>query len=115
MHLPRTLAAIAALLATTGCHSAYIEADLINQTPTPITLVELDYPSASFGTQTLAPAQHFHYRFKVLGSGPLKLLYTDAAHHEQTILGPTLNEGDEGPLTVTLTPTGITWTPPPHH
>ncbi len=114
MRHPPILVCIAALLLT-GCHSAYIEADLVNQTSNPITLVELDYPSASFGTQTLAPAQHFHYRFKVLGSGSLKLIYTDAAHHELTISGPTLNEGDEGRLTVTLTPTGVTWSPPTKH
>lgn len=111
--MPRpALLATTLLLTATGCHSAFIDADLVNLTSSPITLVELDYPSASFGTQTLAPNQHFRYRFKVLGSGPLKLIYTGPTHREQTILGPTLNEGDEGPLTITVTPTGTDWTPP---
>ena len=114
MPRPRLLAATL-LLTATGCHSAFIDADLVNRTSAPITLVELDYPSASFGTQTLAPSQHFRYRFKVLGSGPLKLLYTDAAHHEHTLPGPPLNEGDEGPLVITLTPDGVAWTPPIRH
>ncbi len=114
MSLRRVLAA-ASLLAVTGCHSAFIDADVINQTASPITLVELDYPSASFGTQTLLPGQHYRYRFKVLGSGPLKLLYTDAAHQDHTVSGPTLNEGDEGRLSVVLTPAGVTWSPPVRH
>ena len=32
-----------------GCHSSYVEATLQNHTAQPISLVELDYPSASFG------------------------------------------------------------------
>lgn len=95
----------------TGCHSAYVEATVANRSTQTISLVEVDYPSASFGTQMLAPGQDFHYRFKVLGSGVMKLVYTDSAHHEQTSEGPTLNEGAEGPITITITPTGTVWHP----
>jgi hypothetical protein len=105
----------AALLLTTGCHSAYIDATLRNATDRPITLVELDYPSASFGTQTLAPNQDFHYRFKVLGAGDLKLLYTDPGNHDQHANGPHLQEGDEGTLVVTVTPHGTQWSPTLHN
>jgi hypothetical protein len=107
--------AFAALLFATGCHSAFIDATLRNTTNHPITLVELDYPSASFGTQTLAPNQDFHYRFKVLGDGNLKLLYTNPGNQDQKAPGPHLNEGDEGTLLVTVTPTGVQWTPNLHH
>src|ERR1700722_17963473 len=67
-------------LAATGCHSAYIQSTVLNETAQPISLIEVDYPSASFGLQRLDPGQSFPYRFKVLGSGPLKLIYTDASH-----------------------------------
>ena len=103
------LAACVILLA--GCHSAYIETTLSNHTAQPISLVELDYPSASFGTQTLAPGADFHYRFKVLGHGGLKFIYTDAAHDEHDVNGPALHEGDEGALIVTLNSTGVDWSP----
>jgi hypothetical protein len=103
------LALAATLLLTAGCHSRYIEATVVNHTATPIELIEVDYPSASFGTQNLAPGATFHYRFKVLGSGPTKLLYTDAAHRDHTSAGPDLKEGDEGRLTIDLTPTQPTW------
>jgi hypothetical protein len=99
------------LLLATGCHSAFIEATVSNHTGKPLSPVEVDYPSASFGTETLSPNQDFHYRFKLQGSGDLKLLYTDAAHVDHTINGPHLNEGDEGKLTITVAPEGVTWVP----
>jgi len=94
--------AIAALCAVTGCHSAYIATTISNRTPEPLSLIEVDYPSASFGTQALAPGQDFHYRFKVLGSGATTLLWTDPARHDQRNSGPPLREGDEGMLTITF-------------
>lgn len=111
MRLLRLLAPAAALLVA-GCHSAYIDATISNRTDKPLNLVELDYPSASFGTQTLAPGGDFHYRFKILGSGKLKLIYTDTANTEHDIPGPTLAEGQEGKLTVTVQPSGVQWTGP---
>lgn len=97
------------LLTTAGCHSPYIEATVSNHTPQTIELLEVDYPSASFGTQNLAPGADFHYRFKVLGTGAMKLLYTDSAHHDHTFNGPTLNEGAEGRLQITITPDNVDW------
>jgi hypothetical protein len=92
-----------------GCHSAYVEASVRNQTEKAITLVELDYPSASFGTQALAVGSEYKYRFKVLGSGDVKLIYTDSARQEHDVKGPSLNEGDEGPLVVTIGANGVDW------
>ncbi len=99
----------AAILLLAGCHSAFIDATISNRTDKPISLVELDYPSASFGTQTLAPGGDFHYRFKILGSGKLKLIYTDTANAEHDIPGPALAEGEEGTLTVAVQPSGVQW------
>ena len=96
--------ALAAVLTLSGCHSAYIAATISNRTTEPLSLVEVDYPSARFGPQTLAPGQDFHYRFKVLGSGPTTILWTDAKHRDQKNPGPPLQEGDEGKLTITFNP-----------
>jgi hypothetical protein len=104
------LLAPAILLLATGCHSAFIDATISNHTGKPISPVEVDYPSASLGTPTLSPNQDFHYRFKVQGSGDLKLLYTDSAHVDHTAAGPHLSEGDEGSLAVTISPDGVHWT-----
>ena len=102
-------AASLALLAATGCHSAYIEATVKNSTGTAVSLVEVDYPNASFGRSTLAADADYHYRFKILGSGPTKVLWTDPTHHEHSVNGPPLHEGQEGKLTITLTPSTATW------
>jgi hypothetical protein len=96
------LVALAALLTITGCHSAYIATTISNRTPEQLSLLEVDYPSASFGTQALAPGQDFHYRFKVLGNGATTVLWTDAQHQDHKNSGPALQEGDEGTLTVTF-------------
>src|SRR5580698_11430734 len=107
--------ALAATLTLTGCHSAYIETTVSNRTAAPISLLEVDYPSASFGTQTLAAGADFHYRFKVLGSGPTTVLWTDPTHQDHKSSGPIFHENDEGTLTITLNPTGSTWNYQPLH
>ncbi|HEV2647444.1 MAG TPA: hypothetical protein VGU46_13875 [Acidobacteriaceae bacterium] len=96
------LVALATVL--TGCHSALIATTISNHTGQPLTLIELDYPSASFGSQSLAPGQDFHYRFKILGSGPTALLWTDATHRDHKLAGPNLREGQEGTLHITFAP-----------
>jgi hypothetical protein len=101
--------AVLTLIATTGCHSPYVTAIVMNRTAQPIQLLEIDYPSASFGTQALAPGAVFQYRFKVLGSGNMKLLYTDNANHDHKSDGPFLKEGAEGPLTITIVDNHVFW------
>ena len=98
----RSLIATAALLGSTGCHSKYVEATITNSSGAPLNVVQVDYPSASFGTQALKPGESFHYRFKLLGSGPIKLSFTDATRHEHQQTGPTVSEGQEGRLTITF-------------
>ncbi len=99
------------VLSASGCRSAFIDAALVNGTSTPISVLEVDYPSASFGTQMLAPGATFRYRFKVLGSGPTKLTYTDNTQHEHTSMGPALSEGAEGTLIVTIVQAKVEWQP----
>ena len=109
-HRCMVLALVASpLLLLAGCHSAYIEATVHNSTGGPVSVVEVDYPSASFGTQSLADGADFHYRFKVLGSGSTKVLWTDAKHQDHTVAGPPLQEGAEGHLLVTLSSSNASW------
>lgn len=97
-----------ALLA--GCHSAFVETTIDNQGPAPLQLIEVDYPSASFGVGALAPDSQFYYRFKIQGSGPLKLQFTDAQGQPHTIDGPQLSQGQEGHLTIVIDPAGkVAW------
>ena len=91
-----------ALVMLAGCKSPYIEATIHNATGTTIHTLQIEYPSASFGTQTLAPDADFHYRFKIQGEGKMKLTYTAANHQDIKSTGPTLYEGQSGTLTLTL-------------
>jgi hypothetical protein len=107
--ITRVSLAILASASLTGCHSHYIEADIRNTSGAPISLVELDYPSASFGKESLPSGVTYHYRFKILGDGPTKILWTDAHRQDHTVPGPALQEGQEGALTVTITDTTAQW------
>ena len=104
MRIAPLCVAIAAALALVGCRSPYIATAIVNRTGQPLSVLELDYPSASFGADSLAPDATYRYRFQVLGNGPTTLLWTDSAHHDHKVTGPSLREGDVGSLTITLTP-----------
>jgi hypothetical protein len=105
-----TLLATASFMA--GCHSTFVQATIVNHSGAPLRLVEMDYPSASFGTTNLNKDAEFHYRFKIQGSGSAKLDFEDAegkAHHS---VGPELDEGQEGGLTITIGEAGkVIWAP----
>lgn len=103
------LLTLAGLAFAAGCHSAFVQATVVNHSGHPVRLFEVDYPFASFGGQDLADGATFHYRFKILGEGPSKLTWTDAAEHDYTSAGPKMEEGQEGPLTVTIGPAAATW------
>jgi hypothetical protein len=99
----------AGLLGVSGCRSAYVEADVVNATGSAVTLVEVDYPSASFGVESLGAGAVYHYRFKVLGSGGTTVMWTDAARGQHTAKGPELHEGQAGVLRVTLAGDKAEW------
>jgi hypothetical protein len=90
------------LVGLAGCHSHYVEADVRNDSGGAVSLVEVDYPSASFGKESLASGAVYHYRFKILGDGPTKILWTDAERRDHSVGGPVLQEGQEGSLTVRI-------------
>ncbi|MGA2633203.1 MAG: hypothetical protein ABSF16_03130 [Terracidiphilus sp.] len=97
---------LSALPLTTGCHSYQVETIVENRTGTTIQLLEVDYPSASFGANTLAAGASFHYRIQLRGSGPLKVQYTTGDGHPEQIDGPTLAEPQQGQLQIVLLPNG---------
>lgn len=95
-----------ALILLGGCRSPYVRATVRNQTDARVRLVEVDYPSASFGLQSLARGSEFTYRFKILGNGPTKVSWTDFQRNMRSATGPDLHEGQQGELVITLMPGG---------
>jgi hypothetical protein len=96
----------AILFAATACHSYHIDATIENRTGADIQLLEIDYPSASFGVDRIASGAIYNYRFQIRGSGPLKITYTGADGKQIQIAGPTLVEPQQGQLKVVLLPAG---------
>jgi hypothetical protein len=94
------------LAAAAGCHSFHVETTVENRTGDSIQLLEVDYPSASFGAGLLASGADFHYRIQLRGSGPIKVQYTTKNLHQVQIDGPTLAEPQEGRLEIVLLPAG---------
>jgi hypothetical protein len=98
--------------ALAGCHSRYVETTIDNRGPKNLQMIEVDYPSASFGVGNLAGGAQFHYRFKIQGSGNVKLQFTDPQGQTHNVDGPQLDEGQEGQLTIAIDPTGkVAWQP----
>jgi len=95
-----------ALLALGGCHSSHIEVTVENRTGGPIRLLEVDYPSASFGADALAADATMRYRIQVQGTGPLKVQYTAGNGSGAQISGPELAQDQEGTLSIVLLPAG---------
>jgi len=98
---------LAASLAVAGCHSYRIDAVVENRTGSPIELLEVDYPSASFGMDKLAAGADYRYRFQVRGGGPVKVEYTESTSQKvRETTGPSLAEHQEGQLEIVLLPEG---------
>jgi hypothetical protein len=95
-----------ALLALAACHSYHIETTVQNRTGGAIQLLEVDYPSASFGADSLASGALLPYRIQVRGSGLLKVQYTGSDGQQMQIEGPTLSERQEGRIEIVLLPGG---------
>jgi hypothetical protein len=100
------IALLILFLALSACHSYHIELTIQNNTGGPISLLEVDYPTASFGADTLASGATFHYRIQVRGSAPIKIQYTAANRRQVQITGPTLHENQEGSMNILLLPDG---------
>jgi hypothetical protein len=97
---------LCALMILTGCHSAHVEVAVENRTGGPIRLLEVDYPNASFGSDSLAANATMRYRIQVQGSGPVKVQYTAGDGRQPKVEGPVLTEPQEGTLHILLLPGG---------
>ena len=88
--------ALALFLLGTGCHSRHILVTVVNRTGRTIRLLEVDYPSASFGADRLDAGATLPNRLQLRGSGSLKVQYTAGDGHPVQIVGPELAERQEG-------------------
>lgn len=102
-------AASLSLVLVSGCKSAFIEADVHNNTGGPVTVLEVDYSGGSFGKEAIPANGTYHYRFKVFGRGTSTVSWIDSAHAQHTYKGPEFHETQEGNISITLLPTSAAW------
>jgi hypothetical protein len=101
MKLLRILAVFAVLCAA-GCRSHVIRITLVNSSSETVSTIIVDYPDATFGVNSLPPGKSFPYVIKPVGTGPLKVQFTNAQGLSHTVNGPTLHKGDEGAIQIKL-------------
>jgi len=94
------------LVGATSCHSYHVETTVENRTGGAVQLLEVEYPSASFGADSLAAGGVLHYRLQLRDSGALKVQYTASDGHPAQITGPSVAEHQEGSLEIILLPGG---------
>jgi hypothetical protein len=100
------LAALTTLMLTVGCRAKLVEVRVVNSGTTDLHNVEVDYPSASFGTSTLAPGATYTYRIQLQDAGRMKVEFYDNKEQPHSGKGPYVEEGQQGTLTLTLDGSG---------
>jgi hypothetical protein len=100
------LTALVAVLIPSGCKSYWIDAEIQNHTGQTIHELEVDYPTASFGANSLASGSSMHYRLQIRGSGPVKVEYTFEDGKTSHAQGLNLGEHQKGTLTIRIFPGG---------
>ncbi len=64
--------------------------------------LEVDYPNASFGRDYVASGASFNYPPKLIGSGPVKVTFTDSQGKSHTATGPVVQEGLRKSLVISI-------------
>ncbi|HEY7406384.1 MAG TPA: hypothetical protein VIB39_22850 [Candidatus Angelobacter sp.] len=101
----RITSTILALLFTSlliGCRAHMVTIKLVNTSAEAISTIIVDYPSATFGKDRLAPGETYSSSVKFIDTGNLKVQFTDAKGGNHTYSGPTLYRDAEGTIEVRL-------------
>jgi hypothetical protein len=101
----RFIALLVILFPLAGCRSRVVKVDLINISPQPVKTIIVDYPTATFGKDKLAPGETFSYVIKPLEKGKMKIQFADAQGNVHTFEGVSLHKNDEGWINVKFTQT----------
>ena len=90
------------MLVAVGCRSHVIQVTLINTSAQPVSNIIVDYPGATFGKNTLAPGDVYHYVIKPVESGALKIQFTNAQGATRSVSGPAVQKDQEGSIEIKL-------------
>jgi hypothetical protein len=96
------------LLIAASCRSYIVQVTVENHTGGAVNLLEVDYPSASFGVDTLPAGAVYRYRLQLQDSGPITVQYTAGEKQQRKSTGPTVHEKQQGQIEIVLDPNGKT-------
>ncbi len=86
-----------------GCRAHMVTIKLINTSASPLSTIIVDYPSATFGKDKLAPGETFSSPVKLTDDGPLKVQFRDANGGSHAYTGPVLHKNQEGIIEIRFT------------
>ena len=89
-----------------GCRAHMVTIKLVNTSAAALSTIIVDYPSATFGKDKLAPGETFSSPVKITDSGPLKVQFTDAHGGSHTYIGPMLHRSEEGSIDIRFNQNG---------
>jgi len=94
--------AMSAALSSAGCRSPRVDVTVENRTGEVVRLLEVSYPSASFGDDSLVVGAVVHSSVQVRGEGQVKVTFTQQEGQSPSITGPKLVERQHGSLQIVL-------------
>lgn len=100
-------AAIFVAAALAGCRAHVVKVNLKNTSAEPVKTIIVDYPTATFGKDKLAPGETFSYGIKPLETGLIRIQFTDAQGSIHTYNGSQLHKNDDGSIQVDISQSGI--------
>jgi hypothetical protein len=93
------------VIAMAGCRARVVKIILTNTSTGPIKTIIVDYPTATFGKDTLAPGETYFSLVKPVDKGPITVRFTDAQGGSHTYKSASLQPGDDGWVNIKLTQT----------
>ena len=92
-------------LSLAGCRAHVVKISLTNTSGQPIKTIIVDYPSATFGKDALAPGETYFSLIKPVDHGPIKVRFADAQGVNHAYESISLQQGDDGSVNIKLTQT----------
>jgi len=99
----RFAAALVFVITMAGCRAHMVMIKLVNTSAAQLSTIIVDYPSATFGKDKLAPSETFSSPVKITDDGALKVQFTDAKGGNHTSTGPILHKNQEGIIEIRFT------------
>jgi hypothetical protein len=103
MRAARVCVALLLVAFFAGCRAHMVTIKLVNTSASPLSTIIVDYPSAAFGKDKLAPGESFSSSVKLTDDGPLKVQFTNANGGNHASTGPVLHKNQEGIIEIRFT------------